>query len=246
MVSKPVLGPSCAEARELTSRSAAMCSCQVHPASASIPASSRSTADLKARASAAAGASPPRAALECLSNAFLGEAVRVRLLDPVVGDPAAGRVECVVAVSDRGDEIVIAADGCSCRDLEPPDPRVEPRGHLDGQRGIRTEGGHHPDRERRVSSESLVVLEGVGRVIRRAEHPHVHLLQQPARAVVIPGELRGALGMDRARVVRPEHGPYSEIAGQLQLRPVEERIAQRGTARPPPRPRTSRGLSRCP
>ena len=80
-----------------------------------------------------------------------------------------------------------------------------------------------------------MVLQRVCRVVRRADHAHAHLLQQLARTEVVRGKQRRTAFVDLPRVARPQHLANVEVPQQLEVRPVEERVADGGRDRRCPR-----------
>ncbi len=171
-------------------------------------------------------------ALRLLVGAFIG----IGLLDPMVRGTAAPVVEEGMAIAQRAEEILPSADGDTGGAGQPVDPRVERGGVLHGHRCIRTERGQDPDGERAVCPQRRVVLQRVHRIVGGADDLHVHPGDQGAYTVVVLREecragvvdlRRGGGGQELSR--------DPEVALQLQVRPVIQRVADGGRGNSSPR-----------
>ena len=95
-----------------------------------------------------------------------------------------------------------------------PDSRVGP------------EGGHDLRREG-VAGDFLVPLETVGGIVGRAHHLDLHPRENAPRGEVARGQLPVGLVPDALRSRLVQEVVDLKVAAELEVRPVEERIAER-------------------
>ena len=144
----------------------------------------------------------------------------------VVGGPAAGGGEIGMPFVDRGNEpgerVGAAAGGVG----EPAGPGLHAVGfvHPDGRVG--TERRHDLRREL-VAGDAFVPLEAVGWVVGRAHHLDLHPPENAPRGEVARGQLPVGLVPDPLGGGVVQDVIDAKVAAQLQVRPVEERIAER-------------------
>ena len=80
-------------------------------------------------------------------------------------------------------------------------------------------------RPERLFRDREVVLQRIDRIVGRAHDLDVGLLHETARGEALPRKLRVALLPDALRALRVQYLRDAEIAGELEVRPVEERVA---------------------
>ena len=144
----------------------------------------------------------------------------------MVGGPAAGRGEVGMPLVDRGDQPGERVGAAAGDFREPAGPGLNAMRLVHPCRRVGAEGGHDLRREG-VAGDSLVPLEAVGGVVGRAHHVDVHQPENAPRRQVAGGQLPVGLVPDPlgGRVV--QQVVDVKVAAQFQVRPVEERIAER-------------------
>ena len=152
------------------------------------------------------------------------------LRDAVVAHHAAGLREKRVARGHRGEEVVPGLHGRLRGGGELVHPRVPRLRVLDLRRLVAAPRGQDL-RAERLFRDGEVVLEGVDGVVRRADHLHVRLLHEPARREVLPAQLRVALLPDLRRRRGRQALRHPEVARELEVGPVEERVLEQALHR---------------
>ena len=146
--------------------------------------------------------------------------------EAVVRGPAASRGEVGMPLVERGDEprkrIGTTAGGLR----EPTGPGLHAMRFVHPCRRVGAESGHDLRREC-VAGDSLVPLQAVGGVVGRADHFDVHPPENAPGGEVARGQLPVGLVPDPLGGCVVEQVVDPKVAAQLQMRPVEERIAER-------------------
>ncbi len=118
-----------------------------------------------------------------------------------------------------------AADSGVRRRLQLPQIVVE-AGRIDGESLVRPPARQHFDSETAIVGDRPMMTQIVDRIVGGADHFHVHLLHDAARAKRILRQQRiAALPDFIRRGRRQQHIRDAERAAQLQMRPVIERVA---------------------
>ena len=163
----------------------------------------------------------PQDAVEIRRAPLVGHVQRV---DAVIGGAAAMRNEMLEPLVKRADEIVEAVD----RDTGRFGQRVNvgrKASLLDGDRPVGAEGRHHADR-RAGTGEGGMMLQRVQRVVGGADELHLHAFQKAAGAELrLCQTLAGCVPAVRGRLGRKHRALEPEIAPQLQMAPVMDRVA---------------------
>ena len=154
----------------------------------------------------------------------LGAGLGVDAVGPMVGQAAADSVEEIAPTFDRFEQGFDIANLGFGALSELRHPCVEIAGVVDGERFIRPESGQDFRGDPRFPQRDMV-REIIGRIIGRANVRDAKLLQNLVRGKcrkllvrLVPYALCG---------VRVEQFGDAEIAAQLQMRPMVERVAQR-------------------
>ena len=150
----------------------------------------------------------------------------VESVHAVVGEPAAHRMEEIVALLQGLAEVGVGVDPDAGGLAEPVDIVLVFGGVLDGHGLVGAPGGKDAGPEG-VVGDHLVPVQVVGGVVRRADDVDVELADEGLAAEFGRGELGVALLEDLAGRGGRQELVDAEDALQLQMRPVVERVAHR-------------------
>ena len=145
-------------------------------------------------------------------------------VEPVVGDAASPLREVLYAQVERLQEVG------ELRDPEPDDllKRLDVPGErllVHVERLVGAERGEHLHLARLVRRDLVVPLQGVHRVVRRADELYVRLLDDAPDGHRLPGEDLVALVVDSLCGLPVELLGYAEVVLELEVCPVVERVA---------------------
>ncbi len=157
-----------------------------------------------------------------LFRAKIGE----RVIQPMVGQPPSHLVEEIVPLSQGIHKIAVAADGGIGRGFQALHPGIEHFRQVNVERLIGPEGGEHLGGQA-GGRDGFVARQVVGRVVGGADGLHMEALQNAVGAQVLAGKLRVSFVPDSGGGGFVQQFVDPEVALQLQVGPVVERIAQR-------------------
>ena len=143
----------------------------------------------------------------------------------MIGEAAAHLVEEIVPAGERIHEIVEARDGRAAYARELLDPGIEQLGQMDVERLIGAKGGEHLGGET-GSGQRLVAGQVVGGIVGGAEGGDVELAEDALGAQFVGGQQFVGAVPDALRARFVEQFVDAEVALQLQVRPVIQRVAQ--------------------
>ena len=156
---------------------------------------------------------------------FLGTKIRVAMFQPVIGQPAALRVEIIMPFFQRADERAETADVHIRRRGQLLHPLVESGGRIHSQRLVGAECGKHPRRMALVG-ERTVIFQVVRRVVRGADDLDFEFFEQALGREIRGGELRvGFLPNFRGGLLAQQIRD-AEIPFQFEVRPMIQRVAE--------------------
>ncbi len=144
-------------------------------------------------------------------------------LQTVVREPASGRVEIVVPTLQRGEQVVEGLDHTARDAAQPFEPGIERLGGIDAQRPVGPVGRIDPGLQA-ARADLRMMLERIRRIIGRADHRHLRTGQKVMHAQRRQAGVGLSPNFGRARAVQEDVHP--EVALQLEMRPMVERIAQ--------------------
>ena len=151
--------------------------------------------------------------------------IGVGVFDAVVGETAAQAVEEIVALLEGVHERLVTAYAGCAHGFQAGHPSVERLGQVDVERLVGTEGREDLGGQRR-RGHGLVRGEIVGRIVGGADGPHFELGEDAVGAELIGLEQLAGAVPDALRAGFVQQLVDAEVALQLQVRPVVERIAQ--------------------
>lgn len=145
---------------------------------------------------------------------------------PVVGEPAAGGVERVVAFREGPDKCIQIPDVSVGERAEPVAPGVECSGVVDAEGQVRAECRQHA-RGQAGHSGPAMPDQVVRRVVRGADDLDIHFFQDAACGERAVRELFAGLVPDAFGGGLVEQFSDAEVAAQFQVGPHIKRVAQR-------------------
>ena len=151
--------------------------------------------------------------------------IGVGVLDAVVGETAAQRVEEIVALFEGVHKSLVAPDARVTGGFQACHPGIESLGQVDVERLVGTKSREDPGSEPR-GGDGLVRGQVVGGIVGGADGPHFELREDAVDAQLIGRQQFAGAVPDALRAGFVQQLVDAEVAFQLQVGPVVERVAQ--------------------